>query len=255
MNALEFRGLGVRHTLLHRRIPTLKEWVIRGIRSESVDHYFWALRNITFEVAAGESIGLVGSNGAGKSTLLRVAAGIIAPSEGQAIVRGTIAPLIELGTGFDGELTGRENIFFNGALLGHSRAEIVRKMEEIVEFADIGDFIDAPLRTYSTGMVSRLAFAIATTIDPEILLLDEILSVGDASFKQKCRDRIREFWKRGTTILLVSHDLKSILDHCTRVIWLDHGQIHMSGPAEEVIGRYREHFGVAEEEEEAVAAE
>jgi ABC-type polysaccharide/polyol phosphate transport system ATPase subunit len=253
MNAIDFQNVGVRHSLLHRRIPTLKEWVIRGIRSKNVDHYFWALRNITLTVGAGEAIGIIGGNGAGKSTLLRVAAGIIAPAEGEAVVRGTLAPLIELGTGFDGELTGRENIFFNGALLGHSRAELLERMVEIVEFADIGEFIDAPLRTYSTGMVSRLAFAIATTIDPQILLLDEILSVGDAAFKQKCRERIREFWKRGTTVVLVSHDLKSVIDHCTRVFWLDHGQILQAGEPEAVIAAYREHFGVLPDEEPVVA--
>ena len=194
-NSIEFHGVSVRHPLVHRRIPTFKEWLVRGGSRDEVDHWFMALKDVSFEVPAGDTLGVIGSNGAGKSTLLRVAAGIITPTSGYAVIRGSIAPLIELGTGFDGELTGLENIFFNGALLGRTRAEIKLKVDEIANFADIGEFIDAPLRTYSTGMVSRLAFAIATTIDPDVLLLDEILSVGDASFQQKCKTA---FWDSGT---------------------------------------------------------
>jgi ABC-2 type transport system ATP-binding protein len=252
MKAIELHHVGVRHTLVHRRIPTLKEWVIRGIRSDRADHYFWALRNIELEVDAGEALAIIGGNGAGKSTLLRVCSGIILPTEGEAVIRGSVAPLIELGTGFDGELTGRENVFFNGALLGYGRTALEKRMEEIVDFADIGEFIDAPLRTYSTGMVSRLAFAIATTVDPQILLLDEILSVGDSAFQQKCKERIRKFWKRGTTVILVSHSLKSVGELCTRAVWLDHGEIKAAGPVDDVLDGYREFFGIREEEESLV---
>lgn len=240
MNAIEFRDIGVRHPLIHRRIPTLKEWLIRRGGSETVDNWFWALRNISFVVERGDTLGVIGGNGAGKSTLLRVAAGIITPSTGEAIVRGSIAPLIELGTGFDGELTGLENIYFNGALLGRSKAEITARMQHIVDFAGIGDFIDAPLRTYSTGMVSRLAFSIATSIEPEILLLDEILSVGDATFKARCSERIVGFRDRGTTILLVSHDLKAVENLCAKTLWIERGEVREYGPSDEVIANYLE---------------
>ena len=240
LNSIEFHGVSVRHPLVHRRIPTFKEWLVRGGSRDEVDHWFMALKDVSFEVPAGDTLGVIGSNGAGKSTLLRVAAGIITPTSGYAVIRGSIAPLIELGTGFDGELTGLENIFFNGALLGRTRAEIKLKVDEIANFADIGEFIDAPLRTYSTGMVSRLAFAIATTIDPDVLLLDEILSVGDASFQQKCKDRILGFWNRGTTIMLVSHDLDTVEELCTNAIWIDHGEALAYGPSKEVVERYLE---------------
>lgn len=238
MNAIEFHEIGVRHPLVHRRVPTLKEWLITRSATETVDRWFWALRNVTFSVEKGDTLGIVGGNGAGKSTLLRVAAGIITPSEGECVVRGTLAPLIELGTGFDGELTGLENIYFNGALLGRSKTEIAARMPYIVDFAGIGDFIDAPLRTYSTGMVSRLAFSIATTIEPDILLLDEILSVGDATFKSKCVDRIRSFRDRGTTILLVSHDLKNLEEMCAKTLWIEKGSVREYGPSAEVIEHY-----------------
>lgn len=238
MNAIEFHDIGVRHPLVHRRIPTLKEWLVSRSATETADNWFWALKNVTFSVEKGDTLGIVGGNGAGKSTLLRVAAGIITPSEGEAMVRGTLAPLIELGTGFDGELTGLENIYFNGALLGRSKAEIDARMPFIVDFADIGDFIDSPLRTYSTGMVSRLAFSIATTIEPDILLLDEILSVGDATFKSKCVDRIRSFRDRGTTILLVSHDLNGLEEMCVKTLWIEKGSVREYGPSAEVIEHY-----------------
>ena len=240
MNAIEFHDIGVRHPLVHRRIPTLKEWLISRGGGERVDNWFWALQGLTFNVEKGDTLGIIGGNGAGKSTLLRVASGIISPSRGEAIVRGTVAPLIELGTGFDGELTGLENIYFNGALLGRSKSDIAAWMSHIVEFAGIGEFIDAPLRTYSTGMVSRLAFSIATTIEPDILLLDEILSVGDATFKQKCADRIRSFRERGTTILLVSHDLNALEQMCAKTLWIEKGQMREYGPSAEVIERYLE---------------
>lgn len=240
LNSVEFRSVSVRHPVIHRRIPTFKEWLIHGGRSESVDHWFDALRDISFEVKAGETVGIIGGNGAGKSTLLRVAAGIIVPSTGEAIVRGTLAPLIELGTGFDSELSGRENIFFNGALLGRTRSQVKQQLDEIIDFAGIDDFIDSPLRTYSTGMVARLAFAIATTIDPDVLLLDEILSVGDEAFRHKCQERIRSFRQRGTTIMLVSHDLDNIVEFCANTLWIEKGRLREHGPSGEVIAKYAE---------------
>jgi len=220
------------------KIPTLKEWVVRGMTGRRTDEYFWALRAVTFELNRGDALGIIGRNGAGKSTLLRVAAGIIQPTIGEVYARGSVAPLIELGTGFDGELSGVENIFFNGALLGRSRVYMTQRLPEIVDFAGLGALIDAPLRTYSTGMVARLAFAIATTIDADIVLLDEILSVGDASFRERCDERIRGFRAKGATIVLVSHDLESIRQLCSRVAWVDEGRIRCAGHAGEVIDAY-----------------
>ena len=234
MNRVELSNVSVRYPA--QRIPTLKEWVVRAraARADTVD----ALRDITLSVAAGEAFGIIGSNGAGKSTLLRVITGIIPPSRGEVVTRGALAPIIELGTGFDGELSGRENVFFNGSLLGRSRAFMKRCEEEIIDFSGLAPHIDAPLRTYSTGMVARLAFAIATTIDAEIVLLDEVLAVGDASFREKCSERIRGFHSQGATIVFVSHDLKSVADLCSRAAWVEKGELRAIGPAAEVIAAY-----------------
>lgn len=234
MNRVDLRNVSVRYPA--QRIPTLKEWVVRGraARPAAVD----ALRDVTLSIAAGEAFGIIGSNGAGKSTLLRVIAGIIPPNRGEVVTRGALAPIIELGTGFDGELSGRENVFFNGSLLGRSRAFMKRCEDEIIAFSGLAAHIDAPLRTYSTGMVARLAFAIATTIDAEIVLLDEVLAVGDAAFREKCEERIRGFHSNGATIVFVSHDLASVRDLCTRAAWMDAGVVRAAGPAKEVIAAY-----------------
>jgi ABC-type polysaccharide/polyol phosphate transport system ATPase subunit len=235
MNAVDFRGISVSYP--SQRIPSLKEWMLRGGRTRHEPVH--ALREVTFSVGAGDSFAIVGGNGAGKSTLLRVAAGIIPPTGGEATTRGVIAPIIELGTGFEGELSGRENILFNGALLGRSRAYMKRVLDEIIDFADIGaEFIDAPLRTYSTGMVARIAFAIATTIEADIVLLDEVLAVGDAGFRERCYERIRAFHRRGATLVLVSHDMTAVADLCTRAAWLDHGSLRAVGATREVIEAY-----------------
>jgi len=234
MNRVELQNVSVRYPA--QRIPTLKEWVVRarGKRPAAVN----ALRDVTLSVAAGEAFGIIGRNGAGKSTLLRVIAGIIPPNRGEVVTRGALAPVIELGTGFDGELSGRENIFFNGSLLGRSRAFMRRCEEEIIDFSGIGAHIDSPLRTYSTGMVARLAFSVATTIDAEIVLLDEVLAVGDASFREKCEERIRGFHSNGATIVFVSHDLDSVRDLCSRAAWVEGGALRAVGAAEEVIDAY-----------------
>lgn len=234
MNRVELRDVSVRYP--SQRIPTLKEWVVRSraARAAAVD----ALRGVTLSVEAGEAFGIIGSNGAGKSTLLRVIAGIIPPSRGEVVTRGALAPIIELGTGFDGELSGRENVFFNGSLLGRSRAFMKRCEAEIIEFSGLAPHIDAPLRTYSTGMVARLAFAIATTIDAEIVLLDEVLAVGDAAFREKCSERIRGFHSNGATIVFVSHDLESVRDLCSRAAWVEKGELRAIGPTDEVIAAY-----------------
>jgi ABC-2 type transport system ATP-binding protein/lipopolysaccharide transport system ATP-binding protein len=221
------------------RIASLKEWLIRRIMRRRDRHRrVVALDNVSFGVRQGQALGVIGHNGAGKSTLLRIAAGILQPCLGRAVVRGRIAPVIELGIGFEQELSGRENILFNGALLGRSRQEMNLRTDEIVEFSGLSDFIDQPIRTYSTGMVARLAFSIATTVDAQILLLDEVLSVGDERFQRKCEERIVDFRMRGVTILFVSHALPSVENLCDEVIWLEAGRIQRKGETGRVIEEY-----------------
>ncbi len=238
MNVIELQGVSVRYR--ERRIRSLKEAVIRAVTAHPRSGYFYSLRDVSLAIRQGESVGIIGPNGAGKSTLLRVAAGIIAPSEGVAITRGTTAPVMELGTGFEAELSGRENIYFNGALLGCSRRHMRARIEEIIAISGLEPFIDAPLRTYSTGMVARLAFAVATAIDAETVLLDEILAVGDAAFRRQCDERIARFVRRGATIVLVSHDLEELATLCTRTVWVAKGQIMADGPTDAVVASYRE---------------
>lgn len=221
------------------RIASLKEWVILSLmRRRGGVRHITALDDVSFSVEEGAALGVIGHNGAGKSTLLRIAAGILQPRKGVAVVRGRVAPVIELGIGFEQELTGRENIVFNGALLGRSYREMSQRIDEIVEFAELGDFIDHPIRTYSTGMVARLAFSVATTVDARILLLDEVLSVGDERFQRKCSERMNGFRRSGVTILFVSHNLDSVEKLCDQVLWLENGRIKGYGPAAEVIGEY-----------------
>jgi ABC-2 type transport system ATP-binding protein/lipopolysaccharide transport system ATP-binding protein len=226
------------------RIASLKEWMIRFImRRRDGYQRVVALENVSFEVGQGEALGVIGHNGAGKSTLLRVAAGILQPRAGVAVVRGLVAPIIELGIGFEQELTGRENIVFNGALLGRSRQEMYERMNEIVAFAELDHFIDQPIRTYSTGMVARLAFSVATTVDAQILLLDEVLSVGDERFQRKCAERITDFRRNGVTILFVSHALSSVENLCDNVIWVEGGRIRERGETQQVVENYQRWSG------------
>lgn len=242
--AVEFHDVALQYRISSEKgLVSLKEWAIRqllgkGPKWSTVD----ALRGVSLQVEQGEALGIVGHNGAGKSTLLRIAGGILAPSEGTAVVHGRIAPVLEIGIGFEHELTGIENIFFNGALLGRSRQEMRDRVNEIVKFADLGQFINQPLRTYSTGMVARLAFAIATTVDAQVLLLDEVLSVGDEKFKQRCLERIHGFRRRGLTILFVSHDLQAVTALCDRAAWLSGGELVKVGLAQEVVAEYSAHI-------------
>jgi ABC-2 type transport system ATP-binding protein len=238
MNLLELHNITVRYPL--QRTRSLKEWAIQRARGTLVREEVTVLDNVSLTLGPGDSLGLIGANGAGKSTLLRVAAGIITPTGGAALNRGMVAPIIELGTGFDGDLSGRENIFFNGALLGRSRRVMKEKLDEIIDFAGIGEFIESPLRTYSTGMVARLAFSIATAVEADLVLLDEVLSVGDASFKEKCEDRIKSFYRRGSSVVLVSHNMESIEELCRQSVWIQRGQIIASGPTADVIAAYNE---------------
>lgn len=238
---IEFRHVGHSFDIPSEgRIASVKEWVIRRLagRDGGIQR-FVALEDINFNVNEGRALGVIGRNGAGKSTLLRIAGGILQPAEGAAIVIGRVAPVIELGIGFEQELTGRENIIFNGALLGRSIGEMNEMMDEIVTFAELGEFIDRPIRTYSTGMVARLAFSVATTVDADVLLLDEVLSVGDERFQRKCGERIGDHRQRGTSVLFVSHDLDSVEQVCDEVLWLEGGRIRKSGPAAIVIEEYR----------------
>jgi ABC-2 type transport system ATP-binding protein/lipopolysaccharide transport system ATP-binding protein len=234
MNVIELQNVSVRYR--ERRIRSLKEMLVRG-RGRS--GWFHALHDVTLTIHHGEAVGIVGPNGAGKSTLLRAAAGIIPPSDGIAISRGTVAPVMELGTGFEAELSGRENIFFNGALLGFSRPYMRSRVDDIIAFSGIEAFIDAPLRTYSTGMIARLAFAVATSIDAETVLLDEILAVGDEAFRAQCNARIARFVRNGSAVVVVSHDLDPLQTLCTRAVWITGGEIIADGAARDVISAYR----------------
>ncbi len=232
--------VAVRYRVPTERIGTFKEFAIRVIQRKVSFRHFWALGGIDLTVYKGEVFGLIGNNGAGKSTTLKVISRVLRPTKGRVRVYGKIAPLLELGAGFHPELTGRENIYLNGALLGYSRQEMDKVFQNIVEFSELGEFIDAPIRTYSSGMYARLGFSVATAHQPEILILDEILSVGDESFQAKCRERMRQFRENGATILMVSHGLAAMSEMCNRVGWIDHGKLRIVGKPDEVIAAYRQ---------------
>ena len=219
---------------------SLKEVFIRilTLQKRKKTPTFWALKDVSFEVEKGEVIGLIGSNGAGKSTLLKVVSGVMKPTKGRVTVNGVISPMIELGAGFDMELTGRENIYLNGAVLGYSKAFLDEKFEDIVEFSELRDFLEVPIKNYSSGMMAKLAFSIATVVNPEILIVDEILSVGDIKFQEKSKNKMMEMIKGGTTVLFVSHNLDQIKELCNRVIWLEHGQIVKIGKTKEICEEY-----------------
>ena len=233
-------NVSVRYRVPHERISTFKEYAIRALQRRVTYDEFFALRDVTLDVSAGEVFGVIGRNGAGKSTLLRVISQVMKPSSGRVWRQGSVAPLLELGAGFHPELTGRENVFLNGALLGHSREAMRNRFDEIVGFAELENFIDTPIRNYSSGMQARLGFAVATAVQPEILIVDEVLSVGDERFQEKCTARIEEFQRNGATILLVSHQAKLVEKLCNRAVWLDGGRAQAIGPAREVVQRYQE---------------
>jgi ABC-type polysaccharide/polyol phosphate transport system ATPase subunit len=238
------QAVSVCFRLPHEPIGSFKEYVIRFLQNKVHYHDFWALREINLEILQGETFGIIGPNGAGKSTLLKVIARVLVPASGYVRVQGKVAPLLELGAGFHPELTGRENIFLNGTLLGHKHREINNHLEQILDFAQVDGFVDSPLRTYSSGMVARLGFAVATAWEPEILILDETLSVGDESFRAKCSNRLDEFQTKGTTTLLVTHDMGLAQSKCKRAALLYHGMIQHLGPVEEVVRTYRDRFSV-----------
>lgn len=236
---VSLQNVTVKYRAPEVRIRTLKEYVIRIIKRDLNFKEFTALNDIAIDVQQGETLGIIGRNGAGKSTLLKVISRVLIPTVGRVRIRGRVSPLLELGAGFHPELTGRENVFLNATLLGHPFRDVQERMESIVDFAEIGSFIEAPLRTYSSGMVARLGFAVATAWEPEILILDEVLSVGDEAFRKKCQRRMESFRSGGTTTFLVSHSMETIQVMCSRLIWLDHGQIRAVGDPKEVIQEYR----------------
>jgi ABC-type polysaccharide/polyol phosphate transport system ATPase subunit len=232
---IDVRDVSVHYRVPHERIRTFKEFAIKWIRGRVEYHTVRALSDVTVRVNRGEVVGILGRNGAGKSTLLKVIARVLRPTRGTVQTSGRVAPLLELGAGFDVELTGRENIFLNGALLGRTHREMRERVDRIVEFAELEESIDAPLRTYSTGMMARLGFAIATDVEPEILLIDEVLAVGDLGFQQRCHTRIDWFKRQGATLVLVSHAPATVEALCSRVIWLDHGRVAQDGPTATVL--------------------
>ncbi|HKN19329.1 MAG TPA: ABC transporter ATP-binding protein, partial [Dissulfurispiraceae bacterium] len=235
-----FDSVSKSYPLYHHITGGIKNFLFHFPRavSQLKNHRYEALKGISFQVNRGESFGIIGKNGAGKSTALGLIAGVIKPSGGTIVVKGRVSPLLELGSGFNGELTGKENIMLNGVLMGLTRAEVLRKMEEIIEFSGLGDFIDQPLRTYSSGMIMRLGFSVVASLDPEILLIDEVLAVGDMEFQKKCMDKMKGFKENGVTIVFVSHGLNDVLAICDRVVWIENHQVRMMGSAEEVVNSY-----------------
>ena len=235
---VKLENISVRYLMTYDRIKSAKEYLVQWVQGKIRYEEFWALKDISFEVKKGEVLGIIGNNGAGKSTLLKVISGILKPTEGSVSVEGTVVPMLELGSGFDFDLTGRENIFLNGAILGYSEEFLTEKYEEICDFSELGKFIDVPIRNYSSGMLMRLAFSIATVVDPDILIVDEILAVGDAEFQEKSKRRMLELMSGGTTVLFVSHSLEQIREMCDRVIWLEHGRLKMAGTAMAICDAY-----------------
>lgn len=239
---IEVNDVSMRFNLGIEKGFSLKQGFIDMFNKEKKkkeNNEFWALRNVDFKINKGEVVGFIGSNGAGKSTLLKVVAGVMKPTEGEIKAYGNICPMIELGAGFDMELTARENIYLNGAVMGYSKELIDSKFNEIVEFSELKDFLDVPVRNYSSGMVARLAFSVATIVDPEILIVDEILSVGDIAFQTKSENKMLSMIKGGTTVLFVSHSIEQIKKMCDRVVWIEHGVVQKIG-GKEVCDEYLE---------------
>lgn len=238
--AIEVNDVSMHFNLMVERVDSIKEYVIKLIKGKLLYNDFVALSHVSFDVKKGEVVGLVGLNGAGKSTLLKIIAGVLKPTEGKVITKGTIAPLIEVGAGFDPELTARENVYLNGAILGHDRKFMDSKFDEIIDFAELQNFVDVPVKNFSSGMYARLGFAIATMVQPDILIVDEVLSVGDYKFQKKCEDRIQAMLDKGVTVVLVSHDISMIEKLCTKVVWLEHGHLKDIGPTAKVCKEYEE---------------
>ena len=230
--------VSMKFNLASEKFDSFKEYFIKSLKKQVSYNEFWALKDVSFEVYKGDSLGLIGLNGSGKSTMLKTIAGVLKPTKGSVQVNGSVAPLIELGAGFDFDLTASENIYLNGALLGYSREVMQTYYDNIVEFSELQNFMDVPVKNFSSGMVSRLAFAIATIGTPDILIVDEVLSVGDFRFQQKCEERIRHMMEAGTTILFVSHSIEQVKSICNKIVWLDHGNVKWFGDAEAICQEY-----------------
>lgn len=230
--------VSMKFSLSSERLDSFKEYVIKTLKRQVSYDEFWALRDVSFEVEEGDALGLIGLNGCGKSTMLKVIAGVLKATKGSVQVNGTVAPLIELGAGFDMDLTARENVFLNGALLGYSRKQMEQYYDDIVEFSELHAFMDTPVKNFSSGMMSRLAFSIATIGTPDILIVDEVLSVGDFRFQEKCEKRIQHMIDSGTTILFVSHSIAQVEKLCNKVVWLEKGHVRKSGNAKEICEEY-----------------
>lgn len=237
-NIVEVLDVSMKFNLYKEKIDNVKEYFIKLAKGSLHYEEFWALNNISFSLKKGESLALIGRNGSGKSTLLKLLAGVMKPTSGKVVITGNVAPLIELGAGFDMELTAKENIFLNGAVLGYSKTEIKEKFEEIVEFSELREFLDVPVKNFSSGMFARLGFSIATISKPDILIVDEILAVGDFKFQEKCKTRIQKMLEGGTTLLFVSHSKEQVLELCEKSLWIENGNMKMYGNSEEVCKEY-----------------
>ena len=238
MPIVSVKNISLKFKMEQNRANSLKEFCVRWLKRDLKSEDFWALTDVSFDVEKGDVIGIIGHNGAGKSTLLKVISGIMKPTKGTIEAHGNIVPMLELGSGFDMELSGRENIYLNGAILGYSEEFLNEKYDEIVAFSELGNFIESPLRTYSSGLLARLAFSVACIVEPEILIVDEILSVGDADFQEKSRARMMDLMTGGTTVFFVSHSLKQIRQMCNKVVWLEHGKIQAIGKTGEICDKY-----------------
>ena len=236
---IRVENVSMRFRMANDRVTSIKEMVTKMLKRQVEYKDFWALKNVSFDVKKGEVIGLIGRNGAGKSTILKIISGILKPTEGSVYRGGGIVPMLELGSGFDYDLTGKENIYLNGAVLGYSKEFLESRYNDILEFSELGEFINTPIRNYSSGMLMRLAFSIATVVNPEILIVDEILSVGDENFQKKSHARMMELMAGGTTVLYVSHNLDQIREMCNRVVWLENHTVTMFGDVKEVCDAYR----------------
>ena len=240
---IEVKDATVRFNIASERIDNLKEYFIKLVKKELMFKEFLALKDINFSVKQGEAWGLVGTNGSGKSTLLKLICGILKPYKGSVSINGSIAPLIELGAGFDGDLTARENVFLNGAVLGYRDKFMKEHFDEIIDFAELWDYLDMPIKNYSSGMSARLGFAIATMVRPDILICDEVLSVGDYAFQKKCEKRMNEMREQGTTLLFVSHSIEAVREVCDKVLWINKGEKVMEGLAQDVCEAYMKSLG------------
>ena len=236
---IDVNHVTMRFNLAEEKTDTIKEYVVKMLKHQLRFNEFFALKDVSFTVERGDSVALIGMNGSGKSTMLKIIAGVMYPTKGSVTVKGSIAPLIELGAGFDQDLTARENIYLNGAVLGHDHAFMDEHFQEIMDFAELWEFVDVPVKNFSSGMVARLGFSIATIVRADILVVDEILAVGDFKFQGKCRERMQQMMSNGTTLLFVSHSEEQVEALCKKAVWLDHGSLMAAGPTKEVYQEYR----------------